>query len=115
MQSGKSEASRQQRTLTGYPSIDKPWLKYYDAENLNLVIPNCSVYENLACHCSDRNSVALRFFGNDITYKELFQKIDLVADTLIDLGVRKGEIISVCLLNIPEVVYLIFAINKVGV
>ena len=31
---------------TGYPSIDKPWLKYYSDEAINAKLPNCSMYEN---------------------------------------------------------------------
>ena len=33
--------SQTEQSLTGYPSIDKPWLKYYreDAEKLANVIP----------------------------------------------------------------------------
>ena len=30
--------------LTGYPSIDKPWLKYYSEEAINAPLPECSLY-----------------------------------------------------------------------
>ena len=30
--------------LTGYPSIDKPWLKYHDNVPETLDVPDCSVY-----------------------------------------------------------------------
>ncbi len=30
---------------TGYPSIDKPWLKYYTEEMINAVQPNISMYQ----------------------------------------------------------------------
>ena len=33
--------------LTGYPSIDKPWLKYYCDEAVNGKLPECSIYEYL--------------------------------------------------------------------
>lgn len=34
-----------EKNLTGFPSIDKPWLKYYDTELINnTTVPDVSVY-----------------------------------------------------------------------
>ena len=30
-----------EKILTGYPSIDKPWLKYYSEEEINAKFQNC--------------------------------------------------------------------------
>lgn len=30
-----------EKELTGYPSIDKPWLKYYSEEEINAKFLNC--------------------------------------------------------------------------
>lgn len=35
------------QALTGYPSIDKPWLKYYTEEAVNAPLPECTIYEYL--------------------------------------------------------------------
>ena len=35
----------QEKTLTGYPSIDKPWLKYYSEEAINAPLPECTICE----------------------------------------------------------------------
>ena len=32
-------------SMTGYPSIDKPWLKYYSQEAINAKLPACTMYE----------------------------------------------------------------------
>ena len=37
----------QEKELTGYPSIDKPWLKYYSEEVINAPMPECTIYERL--------------------------------------------------------------------
>lgn len=29
--------------LTGYPSIDKPWLKYYSKETIDAEMANCKI------------------------------------------------------------------------
>ena len=31
--------------LTGYPSIDKPWLKYYSEEAINAPLPEMTMYQ----------------------------------------------------------------------
>ena len=35
----------QEQKLTGYPSIDKPWMKYYDESFWNSDIPRMSIYD----------------------------------------------------------------------
>ena len=33
------------KQLTGYPSIDQPWLKYFQPDAINAPLPECTVYE----------------------------------------------------------------------
>ena len=35
----------EEKKLTGYPSIDKPLLKYYPEAVINSTIPECTMYE----------------------------------------------------------------------
>ena len=39
------QTDRQTGELTGYPSIDKPWLKYYTEEAIYTPLPECTIYE----------------------------------------------------------------------
>ena len=39
-----------QENLTGYPSVDKPWLKYYSKEAIEANVPECTVYQNIYDH-----------------------------------------------------------------
>lgn len=104
-----------EKTLTGYPSIDRPWLKYYTEKELNYTIPECKIVDNLYKHVDQYSSeIALEFMNIKVTYVELKQKIELVAKSLKELGISEGDTVSVCLPNMPEVVYLFYAINKVG-
>lgn len=100
---------------TGYPSVDKPWLVHYVSGQKDLSRANASMYEFLY----ERNKgfeyrTALNYFGNTIKYKDLFLNIDKTAEMLVQLGVKKGDIVSTCMLSMPEAVYLIYAINKIG-
>lgn len=101
--------------LTGYPSIDKPWMKYYSEEDQRYEIPDCSIYENM--YNSSRkygNQVCLEYINTKIKYRQLFKEIDTFASALLGFGIKQGEIVSVCLSNIPEVAYVFYAINKIG-
>lgn len=100
---------------TGYASIDKPWLKYYSEEDIKEEFPQQTLYE----HVVDRNknnleSYALNYFGKKISYKEMFKKIDEVAKSFSQLGIKKGDIVSFCMPTTPETIYSIYALNKIG-
>ena len=59
-----------EKKLTGYPSIDKPWMKYYPTANVENVIPNKSMYELLIESNKDRqDNIAINYYGNKITPK----------------------------------------------
>ena len=42
----------EEKKLTGYPSIDKPWLKYYSEEAINAPLPTGSMYDFM-CECNN--------------------------------------------------------------
>lgn len=76
------------KELTGYPSIDKPWLKYYTEEAINAPIPDIGMYDYMhECNRDYPNEYALNYFGRRITYKELFANIDHMAGVLQANGV----------------------------
>ena len=50
--------------MTGYPSIDKPWLKYYSEEAINAPLLKCTIYEYLwENNKSFPDDIALIYFG----------------------------------------------------
>lgn len=99
----------------GYPSIDKPWLKYFSEEQLNETALKLSCYENMYENNKDHlEDIAFEYFGNKITYKELFKNIDRSAKALISLGVKKGDIVTISSITTPEIMYIFYALNKIG-
>lgn len=104
-----------EKNLTGYPSIDKPWLKYYSEEAINAPLPECTIYEYLMEN--NRNypdDIAILYLGRKIKYGELFQQIDRTAAAFSALGVKPGDIVTVALPSIPEALYVVYALNKIG-
>ncbi len=105
----------EEKIMTGYPSIDKPWLKYYSEEAINAPLPECTIYEYFYDNNKDfPNDTALIYLGKNITYGEMFENIEMTAKALISLGVKANDIVTIALPSIPEALYLVYAINKLG-
>lgn len=101
--------------MTGYASIDKPWLKYYSKENIAKERDDCSAYDYMYNHnVNNLSNNAINYVGNIITYKSLFDKIEEVMKSLIALGVKKGDVVTLIMANIPENIYLFYGINRLG-
>lgn len=104
--------------LTGYSSIDKQWLKYYQRENVNLSVPKESIvdfmYDNTKKYANYYAISPMGIKSANKTFKQQQEKIEEMAKALVALGVKEGEIVSVCLPNMPEVGYIFYAINKIG-
>lgn len=103
------------KTLTGKPSIDKPWYKYYTYAQVNRKLPKQKIYDYLWNNNKNNlNAEALNYFGRSIKFDELFKEIDKCAHTLKTLGVKKNDIVTICSPNIPEAIYVFYAINRIG-
>lgn len=103
------------KNITGYPSIDRPWLKYYSEESLNIIIPKMSAYEYIRkCNENNMNSYAINFYGHRFKYYEMFKMIEKTKKALISLGIRKGDIVTFCMPTLPETIYLFYALNQLG-
>ena len=100
---------------TGYATIDKPWSPFYSDEALNEKMPEMTVYRYLyeqnENHMKD---IAINYYGKKITYERLFKEIDKTAKALVSYGVKKGDTVSIASVTTPEVIYLFYALNKIG-
>ena len=77
--------------------------------------PDISVYEMLAKSASDHPSnIAVNYYGNKISYKELVAETDKCAAALASLGCIKGDHVAVILPNIPQAVILFYACSRIG-
>ncbi len=95
--------------------LSGPWEKYYSEEELNYRIPNITMYEQiLLSEHKYPNLKAIEYLGRKISYKTLLKNIEKTAIAFKKLGVSKGDIVTVCLPNVPEALYCIYALNKLG-
>lgn len=105
----------QEKTSTGYPSIDKPWLKYYSEETINAPLPECSVYEYMYQNNKDYpEQIAINYFGRKITFAELFESIDKVATAFREIGVKEGDVVTIVSVSCVTCILCFYALNKIG-
>jgi len=106
---------KNEKNLTGYPSIDKPWLQYYNELAINAKMPKQTIYEYLVENNKNYpNRTALNYFNRKISYSELISNIDKAAKALIKHGVKEGDIVTISMPTLPETIYLFYAISKIG-
>ena len=102
--------------LIGFKKRPKaPWGKYYGYKNMIFTVPNISIYDYLYDkHLNFEDNIALDYYGLKLTYRDFFEKIDSVAKAFLSYGIKKGDIVTLLSANIPEALYVIYGLNKIG-
>lgn len=101
---------------TNYPSVDKTHLQGISNFKLHPFIPNMSVYNSIKLmNIPYMNNIAIDCLDLSLNYKELIKNSNVIAKSLIELGVKPGEIITVCMSNYAQAVEIFLAANKIGV
>ena len=105
----------EEKTMTGYPSVDKPWLKYYTEAQRNAPLPHMTAYEYLKQQNADRlDYLAIDSELGCYTYGELFTQIDATAKALWAMGIKKGKHALAMLPALPHESFLFYGIDAVG-
>ncbi len=70
----------QEQKLTGYPSIDKPWMKYYSESAKNRALPKETIYHRLiGANKGKESAIALSYYNKRITFRTLIDEVELAA------------------------------------
>lgn len=105
----------EEKTITGYPSMDKPWKKYYPEGYDKEPIPQCTIYEMLRSNNQHHpEDIAINYYGRRFSYRQVLDQIDATARAYAAIGVKKGDVVVICTVNTPEVVYTLYALNRLG-
>ncbi|MBR2825802.1 MAG: acyl--CoA ligase [Solobacterium sp.] len=60
------------------------------------------------------NSPAYEFYDKQTTFRQLIIKIEQAARAFIAFGVRKGDVVTICMPNTPQAVVVFYALNRIG-
>ena len=101
--------------LTGKPSVDKPWLKFYPpGVDQMMQIPPLNLNQFMHMACRGEDLPVIHYYGNDITWSQYFAMVDNTARALRVAGVGEGDQIPVLLRATPEFLVLLLAAEKIG-
>lgn len=92
-----------------------PWISSYGDLPFHLQYSDKSMSETvLATAAKDPDFTALSFMGKKIPYKELSANIDITARAFYNLGIRPGMRVLVCMPNVPQAIYCLYGLNRIG-
>lgn len=101
--------------MKGYASTDRPWTQFFTEEALKTPLPRETIYENIRKNNeSYPDNIALDYLGTKIRYRELLDNIDQTAGAFTRLGIRAGDVVACASITTPEMVYALYALNKIG-
>lgn len=101
--------------LTGYPSKDKPWLKYYSEKHIKAELPHMTAYEYVKeCNKDNLDGLAIDSLMGNFTYRELFESIEKTARALYALGTKKDKVVLAMLPVCPYESFLLYGVNRAG-
>lgn len=91
------------------------WNEIYKKENLKFQVPEGSIYSLIRDQVKDREGItAYTYFGHSVSYKDFMKQIDNAAKAFRSQGIRKGDVVTICMPNTPEAVISFYALNKIG-
>src|SRR5712664_641367 len=96
--------------------LSRPWLKHYqEGVPASVEVPLKSVtrmFDEATERAPERTAVV--FYGRTISYRELREATDRLANALAARGVKKGDRVALYLLNSPQFIIAYFAALKCG-
>lgn len=97
------------------PSIEKPWLKYYDLEKLKKAKVQPNMFEYLVqCNMKDLGNYAFNYNGKRTTYEEFIDEVLKYQSCFIKRGINKGDSVAFLMMFTPLYAYMNYALFSIG-
>jgi long-chain acyl-CoA synthetase len=94
---------------------EAPWLKSYGEVQFHLDYPDFSISDALFESARKYpQQVALTFQDKDTTYAKLVPQIRQAEKAFRAIGIKEGDVVTVCMPNMPQTVVCLYAINAIG-
>ena len=96
-------------------SASAPWLAYYGNTPASLDYPHLTMYQMLSQTAAKYpKQTAYVFMGKETSYTDFMKRIDAAAKGLVNLGIRKGDKVTICMANTPQALDCFYALNRIG-
>ena len=91
------------------------WQRQYDYVPVHPQYAEGTLYEQF-CRAAYKNryKIAIDYFGASLRYDKLLARVDALANALVNLGIKAGDRICICLPNMPYAAALFYAASRIG-
>ena len=107
-------AEAQKPRLTGKPSLDRPWMKFYPPGADQMTVPQVSMNEYLRMMSRGEDLTVMHYYGTDISWSKFFRMVHNTALAMKAAGLGEGDQIPVMLRAVPEFLVVLLAAEKIG-
>lgn len=81
----------------------------------DIKIPDMTVTEELEDRNKENMEIpALDYFGSQLSFKEFFNEVDNYIKAFKKLGIKKDDVVTICMPGVPEFIISFYALNKMG-
>lgn len=104
-----------EKRLTGYPSIDKPHerdAKYFEKHPIIPSVDIATILKLLSL--KSRDNKAINCDKLTATYQNLFDDAEILVRAFKELGVKKGDIVTISLPSNYQAIITFIALNQIG-
>lgn len=109
------ELFRLRGELTGYPSVDRVHEKDGKFLEKNPIIPSVGVFNLLQLTSAKyQDALAIDCVDTRLSYGEMIKNAEVISKSFKELGIKKGDIISVACENCWQAVECFWAANRIG-
>lgn len=92
-----------------------PWISHYGDVPFHLEYPKDSMSGVVLATAEKYPSLpALSYMGRIIPYSLLEKNIKSTAKAFASIGIKEGDKVTVCLPNVPQAIYCLYALNHIG-
>lgn len=91
------------------------WSEHHGKDNFRDEYPTFSMFSLLEETAKKHpDYTAIEFQNKKATFSEMIAQIELIAQSLLESGVQKGDYVSVVAPNTPQALTMVYAINRIG-
>ena len=91
------------------------WSEHHGKENFIAEYPDYSMFEHLNQTAKRHpDYIATEFQNKKISFSKMISEIETIANSLLAMGVKKGDYVSVVAPNAPQALFMVYAINRMG-
>ena len=96
-------------------SASAPWLAYYGSTPASLDYPHTTMYQTLSAAARKYpDNTAYVFMGKETSYAAFLKRIEAAARGLVNMGIRRGDKVTICMANTPQALDCFYALNRIG-